>query len=220
MGSERVTMASSQVDPVATKLAQTRYDHRALLYDVSEAPMEWLFFRRWRRRVWSLVNGGRILEVGVGTGLNFPYYPPNAQITAIDLSEKMLERAQRRAARQGLAVELLQMDAQALAFPDHSFDNIVATFVFCSVPDPVLGLSELRRVCKPNGKILLLEHMRPESPWLARLFDLLNPLAVRLTGANINRKTVENVQRAGLQIESIENLAPSGIVKLIMATPA
>lgn len=159
-----------------------------------------------------------MLEVGVGTGLNFSYYPPHAHITAIDLSDKMLERARRRAARLGTTVELLQMDAQALAFPDESFDEVIATFVFCSVPDPVLGLSELRRVCKPDGKVILLEHMRPESPWLGRLFDLLNPIAVRLTGANINRQTVENIRQAGLKIEHLESLAPSGIVKLIIAT--
>lgn len=210
---------SSKIDLTATALTKARYDRNARLYDLIEGPMELLAFRRWREKLWAQVHSGRVLEVGVGTGKNFSYYPKDAQVTAIDLSEKMLERARRRAACQSLAIELLQMDAQALAFPDHSFDTIVATFVFCSVPDPVLGLSELRRVCKPDGKVLLLEHMRPESPWLGVLFDLLNPVAVRLTGANINRKTVENVQRAGLQIESVENLAPSGIVKLIVATP-
>jgi ubiquinone/menaquinone biosynthesis C-methylase UbiE len=206
-------------DPTATALTKARYDRNARLYDLIESPMELVAFRRWRHKLWAQVPGGRVLEVGVGTGKNFLYYPKDAHVTAIDLSDKMLERARRRAARQGIAVELLQMDAQALAFPDRSFDYVVATFVFCSVPDPVLGLSELRRVCKPEGKILLLEHMRPESPWLGKLFDLLNPIAVRLTGANINRRTVENVQRSGLKIESVENLTPSGIVKLIVATP-
>ncbi|MEM4302206.1 MAG: methyltransferase domain-containing protein, partial [Candidatus Caldarchaeum sp.] len=164
---------------------------------------------------------GRVLEVGVGTGLNFPYYPKDAQITAIDLSDKMLECAHQHTARRDYSnLELLPMDAQALAFPHESFDFVVATFVFCSAPDPVLGLSELRRVCKRDGRIVLLEHMRPENPWLGKLFDLLNPLVVRLMGANINRRTVENVRRAGLEIERLENLAPSGIVKLIVATVA
>jgi phosphatidylethanolamine/phosphatidyl-N-methylethanolamine N-methyltransferase len=206
-----------KVDPIATAQTKARYDRNAPLYDLIEGPMELLAFRRWREKLWAQVHGGRVLEVGVGTGKNFSYYPKDAQVTAVDISERMLERARRRAARLGIAVELLQMDAQALALPDHSFDYVVATFVFCSVPDPVLGLSELRRVCKPNGKVLLLEHMRPESPWLARLFDLLNPIAVRLTGANINRQTVENIQRAGLVIEHCESLTSKGIVKLIVA---
>lgn len=209
----------TKLDPIATATTKARYDRNARLYDLIEGPMELLAFQRWREKLWAQVHRGRVLEVGVGTGKNFSHYPKDAQVTAIDLSEKMLDRARRRAARQGVAVELLQMDVQALAFPDHSFDYVVATFVFCSVPDPVLGLSEVRRVCKPNGRVLLLEHMRPESPGLGRFFDLLNPVAVRLTGANINRRTVENVRRAGLKVESVENLAPHGIVKLIVATP-
>lgn len=213
-------MMQTKLDPIATATTKARYDRNARLYDLIESPMELLAFRRWREKLWAQVHGGRVLEVGVGTGKNFPYYPKDARVTAIDISERMLERARRRAAQMGVSVELLPMDAQALTFPDHSFDYVVATFVFCSVPDPVLGLSELRRVCKPTGRVLLLEHMRPESPWLGRFFDLLNPIAVRLTGANINRRTVENVRRAGLTIESVENLAPRGIVKLIVATPA
>ena len=208
-----------KVDPIATAQTQARYDRNARLYDLIEGPMELLAFRRWRKKLWAQVHGGRVLEVGVGTGKNFSYYPKDAHVTAIDISERMLERARRRAARLGVTVELLQMDAQALALPDHSFDYVIATFVFCSVPDPVLGLSELRRVCKPSGKVFLLEHMRPESPWLGKLFDLLNPVVVRLTGANINRRTIENVERAGLKIEGVERLTPKGIVKLIAATP-
>lgn len=201
---------------MATAATRARYDRNARLYDLIESPMEQAAFRRWRKQLWAQVPGGRVLEVGVGTGKNFPYYPKDARVTAVDLSGRMLEQARRRAIHQGIAVELLQMDAQALAFPDGSFDCVVATFVFCSVPNPVLGLSELRRVCKPGGKILLLEHVRPESLWLGKLFDLLNPIAVRLTGANINRRTVENVLRAGLEIEAVHT-AFFGIVKCIVA---
>ncbi|MCL6643225.1 MAG: class I SAM-dependent methyltransferase [Candidatus Bipolaricaulota bacterium] len=179
--------------------------------------MKLLAFRRWREKLWAHVHGGRVLEVGVGTGKNFSYYPQDAQVTAIDISERMLERARRHAARLGITVEILLMDAHTLAFLDESFDYVVATFVFCSVPDPVLGLSEVRRVCKPTGTVVLLEHMRPESPWLGKLFDLFNPMVVRLTGANINRTTVENIQRAGLVIKHCESLASKGIVKLIVA---
>jgi len=108
------------------------------------------------------------------------------------------------------------MDAQCLAFPDNCFDTVFATFVFCSVPDPVQGLRELRRVCKPDGRLLLLEHVRPGNRLLGILFDLINPLIVRMMGANINRKTIDNIKSAGWQIQTTQNLS-SDVVRLIEA---
>jgi len=116
----------------------------------------------------------------------------------------------------GLDVRLLEMDAQCLAFPDNCFDTVFATFVFCSVPDPVQGLRELRRVCKPDGRLLLLEHVRPGNRLLGILFDLINPLIVRMMGANINRKTIDNIKSAGWQIQTTQNLS-SDVVRLIEA---
>jgi ubiquinone/menaquinone biosynthesis C-methylase UbiE len=237
-GSEQVraetqTTKGIPIDLEATGVTRARYDRVAPVYDLYEGLMEGLFFRSWRRLVWRAVQGHlqqiaahatgaaavkpRLLEVGVGTGKNLPYYPEGVEAVAIDISEKMLERARRRAQRLKKPVELLPMDAQALAFPDESFDVVVATFVFCSVPDPVLGLREINRVLKPHGRVVLLEHMRPRSERLGKLFDLFNPLAVRLTGANINRRTVENVRKAGLAIESVKELSAQGIVKRIVA---
>lgn len=172
----------------------------------------------WRKRLWSLVKGPRVLEVGVGTGKNLPYYPPDMKFIAIDLTPGMLERARQRAREIGLDVDLRLGDVQDLEFPDESFDTVVATFVFCSVPDPVLGLREVVRVLKPGGQLLLLEHVRSERPLLGRLMDLLNPLVVRLMGPNINRRTVDNVKRAGLIVERVEDLGLGDIFKLIIAS--
>jgi ubiquinone/menaquinone biosynthesis C-methylase UbiE len=110
------------------------------------------------------------------------------------------------------------MDVQHLNFADDSFDTVFATFVFCSVPDPVAGLKELRRVCKPDGKLLLLEHMRPENFVLGLIFDLFNPVIVRMMGANINRRTINNIRQAGWQIKTEECLS-SDIVRMIEAAP-
>jgi ubiquinone/menaquinone biosynthesis C-methylase UbiE len=217
-------MASSKsaIDTRATAVTRARYDRVAFIYDWMDGLMERFFFHKWRERVWQAVGSEakKIIEIGVGTGKNISYYPAGVQITAIDLSEQMLRRAKRRAADLDKTAELLLMDAQNMQFPDGSFETAVATFVFCSVPNPVLGLSEIERVLRPNGKVVLLEHMRPESPWLGKIFDLLNPVVVRLWGANINRRTVENIRKTGLRVERVQDLAAYGMVKLIIARKA
>jgi len=195
-----------------------RYDRLASFYDLLEAPVERFRFASWRARLRDRIVGDQALEVGVGTGKNLPYYHRDVKVTAVDLSPRMLERARRRASVLGLEVELREMDVQDLALPDHIFDTVFATFVFCSVPDPVLGLRQLRRVCKPGGRLLLLEHMRPGIPVLGLLFDLLNPMVVRMMGANINRRTMENIRRAGWRIR-VEVRLSSDIVWWIEAEP-
>ncbi len=111
------------------------------------------------------------------------------------------------------------MDVQALDLSDNSFDAAVGTFVFCSVPDPILGLKELARVVKPGGQILLLEHVRLDGPLAGWLMDFMTPLVLRMMGANINRRTVENARLAGLELESVEDMMANGLVKLICAKP-
>jgi len=201
-----------------TALTRARYNRIAPMYDAMEWLTERTAFGAWRQQLWTAVPAGRVLEVGVGTGKNLSYYPSTAQVTAIDLSERMLERARRRAADLGARVDLRLMDVQHLEFADGAFDAAVATFVFCSVPDPLAGLHELGRVVRPGGDIWLLEHMRVNRPFVGTLMDMLNPFVVRVMGANINRRTVENVRRAELTLVSVQELRGE-LVRLIHARP-
>lgn len=199
-----------------TARTRARYQRIAPLYDAMETLAE-RRYAAWRPRLWSMVQGPKVLEVGVGTGKNIPYYPAGVEVTAIDLTPGMLERARARGDELEANVNLKLGDVQKLDFPDNSFDDVVATFVFCSVPDPILGLDEIARVLKPNGRLLLLEHVRSANPVLGTLMDILDPVTVRLIGPHINRRTVENVQQSRLQLESVEDMGLGGIFKLIVA---
>jgi ubiquinone/menaquinone biosynthesis C-methylase UbiE len=128
----------------------------------------------------------------------------------------MLSRAREKAEKQELKVHLLRMDVQNLEFEDNTFDSVVASFVFCSVPDPARGLMEVERVCRPGGKVVLLEHVLSANRILAGMMNLVNPLIVRMMGVNINRETVENVATSALVIEHVTDLG-AGIFKLIEA---
>ena len=209
--------AAKYVDNEATALTRARYERISPIYD----RIEWLMerrFRPWRQKIWQFVHGPRVLEVGVGTGKNMEFWPLNCRITAIDLTPGMLDIARQRAKSLNRHEDdLLLADVQHLELLSGFFDTIVATFVFCSVPDPVQGLRELGRVVRPDGQILLLEHVRIDRPVIGTLMDVLAPLVVRLNGANINRRTVENVCAAGLQIDRIEDLDDMGMFKLIFA---
>ena len=195
---------------------QQRYNRIAGLYDILEAPMEHMF-TKWRKELLKDASG-KTLEVGIGTGKNIEHYPTGVELTGIDFSEKMLERA-RKKAEDHPTVRLFLMDAQNMSFENNSFDTVVTSCVFCSVPDPVQGLKEIKRVCKSGGKILMLEHVRSNKKAAGKIMDFLNPIPLNIYGANINRRTYENLLKAGFKPENIkvENIW-SDIVKLIRIT--
>jgi ubiquinone/menaquinone biosynthesis C-methylase UbiE len=173
------------------------YDAFARWYDLVDMPQEQLIAKRLRRRLLRRASE-EVLEVAVGTGANFPYYPEGCRITAVDVSLEMLEVARRKAETLGLEVVLQVMDAEALSFPDESFDTVVSSMTVCTFPDPVAALKEMTRVCKPNGRILLLEHGRSDREWVGRLQDLREESHARRLGCHWNREPLELVEQAGL----------------------
>lgn len=195
---------------------QQRYNRIAPYFEGLEAIMEGLVFKSWRKKCWAEVRGHHILEVGVGTGKNFDYYPADARITAIDFSPEMLKLAAEKKTRKNIAVELDLMDVQSLCFADNSFDTVIATFVFCSVPLPLKGLKEMYRVCKSGGQVILLEHVLSSRPTLATIMNCINPAVVALVGANINRNTLKNVQSCPFSSVHVDERS-GDIIKLIIA---
>jgi len=196
-----------------TEKIRNRYNRVSKFYDIMDKPMEMMTPETWRKEILNGVEG-KVLEVGVGTGKNIKYYPDLVDITGIDFSEKMLDKAKEKARFMRKSLKLLNMDVQNLEFEDNTFDYIFTTYVFCSVPDPIEGLKEIKRVLKPGGKLIMLEHVRSKNLLLGLLMDLLNPLVVRMIGANINRNTVENIEKAGFRNSFVENRV-GDIVKFI-----
>jgi ubiquinone/menaquinone biosynthesis C-methylase UbiE len=162
---------------------------------------------------------GRILDVACGTGQNLLLFPPGGEITAIDLSPKMLETAGRNAARRGIQAKFAEMDAEKLDFPDASFDSVVSALSTCTFPDPIRALREMRRVCRPGGRILLLEHGHSRVAWLARLQDRNADRHYQShMGCRWNQNPLELANAAGLHVRAARR-AVLGIYHSIEATP-
>ncbi len=155
---------------------------------------------RLRKKLLSKATG-KILDVACGTGLNIPLFPAGSDITAVDLSPNMLEQARKNAIKHRLSVSLAVMDAEKLEFPDGSFDTVVSTLSTCTFPDPVKALQEMKRVCRPNGLILLLEHGHSNLPWLANFQDRNEYKHFQEhAGCRWNQDPLDLVQSAGIKI--------------------
>jgi ubiquinone/menaquinone biosynthesis C-methylase UbiE len=191
------------------------YDRSAEKYDSSIRLSERLLLED--GRAWAASQArGDVLEIGVGTARNLAYYPPATRLVGVDVSSAMLAIARRRAQALGRAIDLRQGDAQSLALPDASFDTIVCTLVLCSVPDDQRALVEMERVLKPDGRLILLEHVR-SSVWPVRLAQrILEPLLLWLEQDHLLRDPVDHLAGSGFEIEMCERLR-WGIVERVVA---
>lgn len=186
------------------------------LYDMVLRPMNLLGLGAHR---YHLVHelAGDILEVGVGTGLNLVYYGPVARVTGIDPNRELLNAARGRAGRRGYLLQAA--DAQALPFADRSFDAVVSTLVFCTIPAPLAALQEIGRVLRPGGRLLQLEHTRTGRDRPDAILDLIAPTWQRIAGGcHVNRDTVALVAAAGWRVQQHERHA-GGFIRILISEP-
>jgi len=179
------------------------YNRTARFYDRIFGP----FFRSGREiapQLLELYPGAQLLEVGIGTGLSLPALPKNIEITGIDLSQRMLDVAQKRLEKENFRhVKLKRMDATHLEFPNASFDRVLAAYFISTVPDPVRVIQEMKRVCKPGGYLVFLNHFRNELPVLGSVEKLLSPLFYRI-GFRTDLDVHNLMEECGLEIETLE----------------
>lgn len=194
-----------------------RYQRIAWAYDLLDLPFEYGRYRKIRPQLFSGLSG-RILEAGVGTGRNFPFYPPGSSVVGIDLSPAMLARAQRRLSEAATAVKLQQMDVTRLEFPDNSFDAAVATFLFCVLPDElqVAGMRELRRVVRPGGIVRCLEYTRPSGGLRRAMTRIWAPWVYWAYGATFDRQTERKAPESGLELYE-SRFVHDELIKLLAA---
>jgi SAM-dependent methyltransferase len=155
--------------------------------------------RELREKVVPLATG-RVVEIGVGTGMNFPYYAAADSVHGVEPDPHMLKRARARAAQIGFPIELRQAGAEALPYDDASFDTALVTWVLCTIPDPAAALSEVRRVLKPGGRMLFVEHVRSRFTVAGALQDAITPLWKHLGGGcHLNRDSLDLVGSSGFE---------------------
>jgi ubiquinone/menaquinone biosynthesis C-methylase UbiE len=196
--------------------AIAKWDKAAACLDL-QARGEHLRYGVFKQSLFSKARGKTLL-VAAGTGIDFKYFPEGIDLTAIDFSPKMLERARLKAKELKGTLTLKEADVTNLDFEDGSFDTVVTSCTFCSVPEPVKGLEELRRVLKDDGRLLMFEHVRSANWYFGAVMDLMNPISSML-GPNINRRTADNVRKAGFRLTREYNVYLD-MVKLFEAVKA
>lgn len=193
------------------------YERIAPVYDLLDAAYEWSWKRRLRSELFRRA-GGRILDVGVGTGCNIPHYPANSEVVGIDSSQEMLKRAGQRARSLGRGMQLLEMNLLDLDLPDDAFDTVVVTFVMICLPEHLQlpALRELRRVCKPDGSILVLDYRMSTNPAMRLGMRCLSPWLRWAFAARYDSSTESYVEAAGLRLAERRRFMHDSVSLLVL----
>ena len=191
------------------------YDHDPDAYHraMSTRFSDWLTGGR-RRKVGETVHG-LVLDIGFGTGLSIPHYPPDARVVGIDVSSKMLAVGRRFARERNRQADVVVMDAERLALPDHVFDSVAFNLCLCTILDPAAAVREAVRVAKPGAPMVFLEHVRSNLLPVALVEDVVNPLMVALQADHMNRRTAEIASGSGVEVLSIDRWF-AGVFNLII----
>lgn len=174
------------------------------VYDAAMKPLEAISFKKIRM---DLVKNaeGQVLEIGSGTGINFPFYKKALQVDAIEPNPSMSKRAEERLRHAKVPIRVHETGAEALPFADNTFDTVVATLVFCTIPEPMTALAEIQRVSKPGARLLFFEHVRMEPILLSKTQDILNPLWEKICdGCQLNRDTLKMIKKSGIEVAKVK----------------
>ncbi|MRG86501.1 class I SAM-dependent methyltransferase [Salinibacillus xinjiangensis] len=176
-----------------------------LVYDALILPLEKTKFKRIRTQLIAKVEG-EVLEIGSGTGVNFPIYKNAHQVVAIEPNPEMTKHAAQNIKKSKVPIRSITARAEQLPFEDNTFDTVVATLVFCTIPNPIKALQEIERVCKPGATIQFFEHVKMKQPFLAKLQEVCTPFWKKVCdGCHLNRDTLELVNQSNLNIKQVDS---------------
>ncbi|MFZ2959873.1 MAG: methyltransferase domain-containing protein [Candidatus Ozemobacteraceae bacterium] len=202
---------------IRSQSIQQTYDRCSSLYDLVLKP--WLAFGRERAvEMLDLREHDRVLEIGVGTGLSFEFYPRNVHVVGFDYSEGMLNQSQKAREDAACPIDLLQMDVQAMAFPDASFDRIFAAYVMTVVPNTKKAVEELLRIAKPGAQVVFINHLRPTNALLGWLEDMFHPIFSELGLFTLDRDLLSILTSCGIENIDLEATSIFGLHHLISFT--
>lgn len=203
----------------ANELRRRAYARDAQRYDKQMRFFERRVFGS-EHRTWACSQAtGDTLEVAIGTGLNLPHYPAGVRLTGLDLSPEMLELAQIRATEMGRPVELKEGDAQELPFPDSRFDTVLCTYSLCNVPDETRTIAEMKRVLKPGGRLILVDHIRSSVKPILWFQHLVEAVSSRTEGEYMTRRPLIKVKAAGFEVQACDRLRAGVIERLVAVKP-
>ena len=203
MDETRVRFSVGPLQNMSNQKAKNHYGSFAKYYDFGTFLFEILFFRRFRKYLLKSAKG-KILEIGAGTGKNLPYYPKDSDLTLTDFTPEMLEIAKKRAKKLRISANFKLADSEKLPFKSKNFDTIVDTLGLCTYPNPLKALNEMKRVCKPSGKIILIEHGSSNIQLIQKIQHGREPKHLKSTGCSLTRNYLNIIKKSNLKIMNIK----------------